>query len=67
MYYLRLRFMEYLNYNGFNIEIVKNPIFFDEPEKKDIEEGTFEAEEEAPEEPEENKESEGGNDGNENN
>ena len=58
--------MEEMKDNGFNIEIVKNPIFFDEPEKKDIEEGTFESEEE-PETPEENKESEVGEDGNENN
>lgn len=67
MYEMRLRFMEEMKENGFNIEIVKNPIFFDEPEKKDIEEGTFESEE-APEAPEENNnESEGGEDGNENN
>ena len=67
MYEMRLRFMEEMKENGFNIEIVKNPIFFDEPEEKDIEEGTFESEEAPEEAPEENKESEGGEDGNENN
>ena len=57
----RLRFVEEMKENGFDIEIVPNPIFFDEPKKKDIEEGTFEskeAEETAPEEtnPEETEE-----------
>ena len=60
MYEMRLKFVEEMKKNGFNIEIVPNPVYFDEPKKEDIEEGTFEAaeaEEEAPEETvEENKE-----------
>ena len=50
----RLRFVEEMKENGFDIEIVPNPIFFDEPKKKDIEEGTFEIKEEElnPEAPE---------------
>ena len=50
----RLRFVEEMKENGFDIEIVPNPIFFDEPTKKDIEEGSFESKEEEsePEAPE---------------
>ena len=55
MYEMRLSFVEEMKENGFDIEIVKNPIFFDEPTKEDIEEGTFEAAE-AEEAPEENTE-----------
>lgn len=59
----RLRFVEEMKENGYDIEIVPNPIFFDEPKKKDIEEGTFESKEikeTAPEEaaPENNEETE---------
>lgn len=61
-YVERMRFVEEMKENGFDIEIVRNPIFFDEPTKEDIEEGTFEIKEEeaAPEEaaPENNKETE---------
>ena len=32
----RLRFVEEMKENGFDIEIVPNPIFFDEPKKEDI-------------------------------
>lgn len=53
----RLRFVEEMKENGFDIEIVPNPIFFDEPKKEDIEEGTFESKEEE-ELPEENNEEE---------
>ena len=62
----RLRFVEEMKENGFDIEIVPNPIFFDEPKKEDIEEGTFESKEAEEEElPEENN-SEGGNEDEEN-
>lgn len=47
----RLKFVEKMKEAGINIEIVPNPIFFDEPTKEDIEEGTFEDNE--PETPEE--------------
>ncbi len=60
MYEMRLKFVEEMKENGFDIEIVPNPVFFDEPKEEDVEEGTFEEaeeEEEAPaEEIEENKE-----------
>lgn len=59
----RLRFVEEMKENGFDIEIVPNPIFFDEPKKEDIEEGTFESKEAEEEElPEENNEEEENND-----
>ena len=50
----RLRFVEEMKENGFDIEIVPNPIFFDEPKKEDIDEGSFEIKEEElePEAPE---------------
>lgn len=56
----RLRFVEEMKENGFDIEIIPNPIFFDEPKKKDIEEGTFESKEQE-ENPEENNEEEENN------
>lgn len=58
MYEMRLRFVEEMKENGFDIEIVRNPVFFDEPTKEDIDDGEFEAAktEEIPETPEENKE-----------
>lgn len=43
MYESRQRFVEEMKENGIEIEIVRNPVFFDEPTKEDIEEGTFEA------------------------
>lgn len=46
MYEMRKRFVEEMKENGFNIDIVPNPVFFDEPSSKDIDEGTFDAEEE---------------------
>lgn len=50
MYECRLRFVEEMKENGLNIEIIPNPVFYDEPTKEDIEEGTFEeAEAEEPE------------------
>ena len=68
MYEMRLAFVEEMKENGYDIEIIPNPIFFDEPKKEDIEEGTFEEaeEEEAPEEEEvlEEEEAENGNDDN---
>ena len=71
MYECRQRFVEEMAENGINIEIVRNPVFFDEPTKRDTDEGTFEAAEveetpEAPEEtPEENIETEDNENGNE--
>ena len=62
-YVERLRFVEEMKENGFDIEIVPNPIFFDEPKKEDIDEGTFESKEAEEEElPEENNEEEEEND-----
>ena len=42
----RLRFVEEMKENGFELEIVRNPIFFDEPTKEDIDDGEFETKEE---------------------
>lgn len=62
-YVERLRFVEEMKENGFDIEIVPNPIFFDEPKKEDIDEGTFESKEaEEEERPEENNKEEENND-----
>lgn len=52
MFECRQRFVEEMKENGFNIEIIRNPIFFDEPTKEDIDKGEFE-EAEAEETPEE--------------
>ena len=61
-YEARLKFVEEMKEHGIEIEIVPNPVFWDEPKEADIEEGTFEAAEpeEAPatEEPEEKEETE---------
>lgn len=69
MYEMRLNFVEEMKEAGFNIEIVPNPVYYDEPKKEDIDEGTFkdqeeELEAEAPEEGEE-KEEDNDNGGNE--
>ena len=67
MYEMRLAFVEEMKENGYDIEIIPNPIFFDEPKKEDIEEGTFEeAEAEEEETPEENEEEETDNGNNDN-
>ena len=58
MWEMRLSFVEEMKENGINIEIVRNPVYFDEPTKEDIEEGSFESAE-AEELTEEN--NEGGN------
>lgn len=50
MYEMRQNFVEEMRENGIEIEIVRNPVFFDEPTKEDIDEGEFAAAE--PEEPE---------------
>ena len=42
MYEMRLNFVEEMKEAGFNIEIVPNPVFYDEPKKTDIDNGTFE-------------------------
>ena len=65
----RLKFVEKMKEKGIEISIIPNPIFFDEPTKEDIEEGTFEAaeeEQEAAEEPEEQEAKEDNNNDNEN-
>ena len=62
MYEMRLMFVEEMKENGFDIEIIPNPVFFDEPTKEDIEEGTFEmaeAEENVPEEEQNDSDQEG--------
>ena len=64
MYEMRKKFVDEMRENGFDIEIVPNPIFFDEPKAEDIDEGTFEdakAEEEPEAAPEEKEESENEN------
>ena len=50
MYEMRQNFVDEMRENGIEIEIVRNPVFFDEPTKEDIDEGEFAAAE--PEEPE---------------
>lgn len=67
MYECRQRFVEEMKENGFNIEIIRNPIFFDEPTKEDVDEGEFEeaqAPEEVTEETNETEVIENGNDEN---
>ena len=53
----RQRFVEEMKENGYELEIVRSPIFFDEPTLEDSDEGDFEAKEEE-ELPEENNETE---------
>ena len=60
MYEMRQNFVDEMRENGIEIEIVRNPVFFDEPTKEDIETGEFEAAE--PEEPETDPEPEPEND-----
>ena len=62
MYEMRQNFVEEMKKNGFDMDIVRNPIFYDEPKPEDIDEGTFEAAEAPEETPEENTEKEGGED-----
>ena len=68
MYEMRQNFVDEMRENGIEIEIVRNPVFFDEPTKEDIDEGEFAAAEpEEPEEPEtkpENDETEDNENGN---
>ena len=56
MYEMRLNFVEEMKENGFDIEIIKNPVFFAEPTKADIGEGTIESAETMEETPEETEE-----------
>ena len=51
MYEARLKFIEEMKENGYNIDIIPNPIYFDEPTKEDIDNGTFEEAENEAEEP----------------
>ena len=49
---MRKRFVQEMKENGIDIDIVPNPVFYDEPKKEDIDNGTFEAaksEQETPE------------------
>lgn len=69
MYEMRQAFVDEMKEHGFDIEIVRNPIFYDEPKKEDVEEGTFESaeepEEDTAEEPEEENKEEENNEQNE--
>ena len=58
MYEMRQAFVDEMKEHGFELEIVRNPIFYDEPKKEDVEEGTFEIAEEQDEEPEKEPEEE---------
>ena len=51
MYEMRLNFVEEMKEAGFNIQIVPNPVFYDEPKKSDIDNGTFEDAEDGNEDP----------------
>lgn len=42
MYQARLDFCKEMQENGIDIEVVRNPVFWDEPTEEDIEEGEFE-------------------------
>lgn len=46
MYEMRKRFVKEMKENGIDIDIVPNPVFYDEPDNEDIDNGTFEAAEE---------------------
>ena len=66
----RMRFVDEMKKAGFDLEIVPSPIFYDEPKKQDVEEGSFESKEEeeaAPEESEEGGNEDEGNNPEENN
>ena len=43
MYEMRKRFVKEMKENGIDIDIVPNPVFYDEPDNEDIDNGTFEA------------------------
>lgn len=62
MFESRMRFVKEMQENGIEISITRNPIFFDEPEESDVEEGTFEIKEEQEEAPEVKEEEADGND-----
>lgn len=70
MYEMRQAFVDEMKENGYELEIVRNPVFYDEPTKKDVEEGTFEdaeaQNEETMQEPEEENKEEENNEQNEN-
>lgn len=70
MYEMRQAFVDEMKENGFELEIVRNPVFYDEPTKEDVEEGTYEdaeAQDEDPmQEPEEENKEEENNEQNEN-
>ena len=66
MWEMRQSFVEEMKENGFDIEIVRNPVYFDEPTKEDVEEGTFEAAEAEENVPEEEQNNSGEEEGEEN-
>lgn len=41
MYEMRRRFADEMKEHGYDIEIVRNPVFYDEPTDSDIDDGTF--------------------------
>lgn len=46
MFEMRQKFVEEMAKNGLNLEILRSPIYFDEPTEKDVNTGEFEAQEE---------------------
>ena len=46
MFEMRQKFVEEMAKNGLILEIIRNPIYFDEPTEKDVNTGEFEAQEE---------------------
>lgn len=65
MFEMRQKFVEEMRQNGLEIEILRSPIYFDEPTETDVNTGKFESAEEEVNAPEEM--TEGGNDNEENN
>ena len=52
MFEMRQRFVNEMRENGLNLEILRSPIYFDEPTEKDVNTGEFEAAEAQEQEPE---------------
>lgn len=52
MFEMRQRFVDEMRKNGLNLEILRSPIYFDEPTEKDVNTGEFEAAEAQEQEPE---------------
>ena len=66
MFEMRQRFVEEMAKNGLNLEILRSPIYFDEPTEKDVNTGHFEAAEAQEQEPETTPEDGGNNNEKEN-